>query len=402
MPAGIFNTAIIPQDLAKKSFSAAITRLMPNGSAPLFGLTALLKEETAYQIEHGFYSKTMLFPSVVLSAQAAIGDQIINVVSTANILPGMLLRSDSTNENILVTSVLGSTQLGVQRAIGSVAQAVINSAVSLWMVGNAYEESSLRPASLIVIPQRVTNNTQIFRNTWAVSETTRATMFIAGDTAVAESKADCAAFHAVDIEKSSIFGQKFFGTRNNQPFHTMDGLINAVTQNAPGNITTLGATTNYTQLEAALDPVFNQVTDPKSIGERILFVGGVARRVLHQIFRLNGTYFIEDGQTSWGLQFDSFKIPRGRFTIIEHPLFNAYGQTSSWAKMAVAVDLSTFNLAYMQGRKTVNKEFNTDGGTVVDNGVDAVGGTLTSELTCLVKNPAADAQLLNFTAGAAG
>ncbi len=402
MPVGVFNTAVIPQDLAKKSFSAMITRLMPNGGAPLFGLTALLKEETAYQIEHGYFSKTMLFPSVQLTANAAIVDTVLNVASTVNILPGMLLRSDSTNENILVTAILGATQLSVQRAIGTVTPAVINSGINLWMVGNAYEESSLRPASLIIVPQRVTNYTQIFRNTWAVSETTRATMLIAGDTAVAESKQDCAAFHAVDIEKAFFFGQRYFGSRNNSPFHTMDGVINAITQNFPGNITTLGATTSYTQLEAALDPVFNQVTDPKSVGERLLFVGGFARRVLHQIFRLNGTYFIEDGQTSWGLQFDSFKIPRGRFTILEHPLFNAYGQAATWARMAVALDLSTFNSAYMTGRKTTNKEFNMDGGAAQDNGVDAVGGTLTSELTCLVKNPAADAVLYNFTAGLAG
>ena len=401
MAVGAFNTAVIPQDLAKKSFSGMITRLMPNGSAPLFGLTALLKEETAYQIEHGFYSKTMLFPSMVVASTIAVTDTTINVVSTTNILPGMLMRADSTNENMLVLGILSPTQVSVQRAIGSVAPASIAGAVNLWMVGNAYEESSLRPASLIIIPQRVTNYTQIFRNTWAVSETTRATMLIAGDTAVAESKQDCAAFHASDIEKAFFFGQRFFGNRNNSPFHTMDGVINSITQNVPGNITTLAATTNHTQLEAALDPVFNQVTDPKSVGERILFVGGFMRRVLHQIFRLNGTYFIEDGQTSWGLQFDSFKIPRGRFTIIEHPLFNAYGQGSTWAKMAVALDLSTFNAAYMSGRKTVNKEFNTDGGAV-DNGVDAVGGTLTSELTCLVKNPAADAVLYNATAGAVG
>lgn len=401
MAVGVFNTAVIPQDLAKKSFSAMITRLMPNGSAPLFGLTALLKEETAYQIEHGFFSKTMLFPSMVLTANAAIGDTILNVASTTNILPGMMMRADSTNENMLVTGVVSPTQVAVQRAVGTVAPAVINSAVNLWMVGNAYEESSLRPASLIIIPVRVTNNTQIFRNTWAVSETTRATMLIAGDTAVAESKQDCAAFHAVDIEKAFFFGQRFFGSRNNQPFHTMDGLISSITNNIPGNITTLGATTSYTQLEAALDPLFNQVTDPKSIGERLFFVGGFARRVLHQIFRLNGTYFIEDGQTSWGLQFDSFKIPRGRFNIIEHPLFNAYGQASTWAKMGVGVDLPTFNSAYMTGRKTSNREFNLDG-AVVDNGVDAVGGTLTSELTCLVKNPAADGVLYNFTAGIAG
>jgi hypothetical protein len=54
----------------------------------------------------------------------------------------------------------------------------------------------------------------------------------------------------------------------------------------------------------------------------------------------------------------AFKIPRGRFRIIEHPLFNAYGQTASWAKMAVAVDLNTFNKAYMTGRNTQSKEYN--------------------------------------------
>lgn len=401
MAVGVFNTLQIPQDLAKKSFSAMITRIMPNGSAPLFGLTALLKEETAYQIEHGFFSKTMLFPSVQLTANMAIGDTVANVASVANILPGMMLRADSSNENILVVGINSPTQISVQRAVGTVAPALVTSGTNLWMIGNAYEEASLRPASLIIIPQRVTNYTQIFRNTWAVSETTRATALIAGDTAVAESRRDCAAFHAVDIEKAFFFGQRFMGSRNNQPFHTMDGLINSIQNYSSGNITSLAATTNWTQLEAALDPVFNQVTDPTSSGERLLFVGGFARRVLHNIFRLNSTYFIEDGQTSWGLQFDSFKIPRGRFTIIEHPLFNAYGQASTWARMAIAVDLTTFNSAYMIGRKTSSKEFNVDGATV-DNGVDACGGTLTSELTCLVKNPAADAVLYNFTAAAVG
>ncbi len=402
MAVGAFNTAVIPVDLAKKSFSAMITRLMPNGEAPLFGLTALLREETALQIEHGFYSKTMLFPQMVLSADAQIGDGVLNVVSTANVIPGMMFRGDSSNENMLVTSINSPTQVAVQRAVGNVAAALTTSGTNLWMVGNAYEEASLRPQSVIIIPERVQNYTQIFRNTWAVSDTTRATMLIAGDTAVQESKQDCAAFHAADIEKALFFGQKFLGARNNQPFHTMDGLISSITQRAPGNITTAGATTNFLQLQTALDPVFNQVTDPKGKPERLLFVGGAARNVLHEIFRKNGTYFIEDGMTSWGMQYDSFKIPRGRFTIIEHPLFNAYGQSSTWAKMAVAVDLATFNVAYMTGRKTQNREFNMNGQVAVDNGVDAVGGTLTSELTSLVRNPSANGVIYNLTAGAVG
>jgi hypothetical protein len=401
MPVGTWNTSQIPQDLAKKSFAAAITRLMPNGGAPLFGLTALLKEETAAQIEHGYFAKTMVFPYVTLSAGANAGDTTLNVVTTANIVPGMVLRADSTNENILVVAVMGPTQLLVQRAFGTIAAQAINSAVNLWMVGNAYEQGSVRPQALSISAVRIVNYTQIFRNSWALTGTTQATQVIAGNTNVAESRQECATFHAVDIEKALFFGQKFLGVRNGQPISTMDGLINTVQNAASGNITTLGATTTYSQLIAALDPVFQQNTDPANPNQRILFVGGTARNVLHAIARLNSTYFVQQQETSWGLQYDTIKIPRGTFQIIEHPLFNAYGSTSTWSKMAVAVDLPTFSLAYMMGRKTMNQEYGTSG-TPVDNGVDAVGGTLTTEVTNLVKVPSANAVLYNFTAGASG
>jgi hypothetical protein len=401
MPVGTWNTSSLPADLAKKSFAAAITRLMPNGGAPLFGITALLKEETAAQIEHGYFSKTMVFPSVQLNGAAAAADTVLTVDSTANILPGMVIRADTTNENILVVAVLGLTQLQVQRAFGTIAAAVIADNTQLWMVGNAYEQGSLRPQALSISATRIVNYTQIFRNSWGLTGTLQATQVIAGGTNVAESRQECAGFHACDIEKALIFGQKFLGTRNGQPISTMDGLINTVQNNASGNITTLGATTNYTQLIAALDPVFQQNTDPMNPNQRILFCGGVARNVLHSIARLNSTYYVQQQETSWGLQYDTIKIPRGTFQIIEHPLLNAYGSSSTWAKMAIAVDVPTFGLAYMAGRKTMNQEYGTSG-TPVDNGVDAVGGTLTTELTNLVKNPAANAVLYSFTAGAAG
>jgi hypothetical protein len=131
----------------------------------------------------------------------------------------------------------------------------------------------------------------------------------------------------------------------------------------------------------------------------VLFVGGAAHKVLNNIGRLNGTYYISDGQTSYGLQFGTFKTTRGTFRIVEHPLFNT---NSSWSKMAVAVDLSTFKLAYLGDRKTQNKEFNQDGMEANDNGIDAVGGTLTTELTTVIKNPPANAVLYNLTAAAAG
>lgn len=407
MTVGIFNTTQFAQDLAAKSFASMITRLMPNGQAPLFGLTSMLSSETALQSEHGFFTKTMLFPQLTIGAGGQTAtDTTFTVTNTNNILSGMVLRVDSSGENILLNAVISPTQVSVVRGIGNVAPATIAAAVNLYQVGSAFEESSLRPNALAINPVRVTNLTQIFRNTWAISDSVRATRMIAGDTNVAENRQDCAAFHAKDIETALFFGQKFSGTRNGQPFRTMDGIISIISNLAyypasysATNVTVAGATTNYTQFEAAFDPLFNQTTDPKIANERIMFVGGTAKRVINNIGRLNGTYYMVDGQTSWGLQFSTIKIARGTFRLIEHPLFNS---NPSWSKMAIAIDLSTFNLAYLGDRKTQNKDFNMDGSEANDNGIDAVGGTLTTELTTMIRNPPANGLMTNLTAAAAG
>lgn len=395
---------MLTQDLAKKSFAGMITRLMPNGSAPLFGMTSMLGDETAVATEHGFFSKAMLFPQTTLSAAALSTDTTLTVADSSNMIPGMILQVSTTLENIIVNTVVSGVSITVSRGIGTVAAAAIASGVTLFQVGTAFEEGSVRPQAVNATPVRITNLTQIFRNTWALTDTARAVQVIAGETNVAESRTDCAAFHAADIEKALFFGQKSSGTRNGKPFRTMEGLIAAINNasyygNIYGgvtNVTTAGATTTYAQLETALDPVFNQNTDPKIGNERVLFVGGTARKVLNGIGMKQGTYQIMDGATSYGLQFVEFKTSRGKFRMIEHPLFNT---NTTWSKMAVAVDLSTFKVAYLGDRKTQSKEFNTDG-NATDSGIDAIGGTLTTELTGVFKNAPANAVIYNLTAAA--
>lgn len=407
MTTGIFNTGNYTTDLAKKSFAAMITRLMPNGTAPLFGLTSMLTSETAVAVEHGFFTKTMVFPEATTNNGLILaGSTTLTMDSTANLLPGMIMRNERTGENIIIDTVVDAADITVTRSVGSVAAAAIVDGDFWYQVGNAFEESSDRPAANNIIPVRVTNLTQIFRNTWAISGSAQATQVIAGDSTDAENRQDCAAFHAADIEKALFFGQKSSGTRNGQPFRTMDGLINIVenltyypSSYAAVNSFTAGATTNWTELETMLNPVFDQATDPKVANERVLFVGGTAKIVLNNIGRLNGVYQLLDGQTNWGLQFSTLTTARGKFRIIEHPLFNT---NPTWAKMAVGVDLSTFKVAYLGGRKTQNKEFNTQGLVASDDGIDAVGGTLTTEMTALVKNPPANVVIRNLTAGAAG
>jgi hypothetical protein len=378
-----------------------ITRLMPNGSAQLFGLTSMMKTETALAVEHGYFSKTMLFPSVTLGAAVADGvATTFTVVSSADMIPGMLLQADSTKEIVIVNTVPTSGSITVTRGVGGGAAAIANGVV-LYHIGNAFEEASLRPNAMAIPPVRINNLTQIFRDTWAISGSAAATAVIAGDSPEAENRQDCAAFHSAAIEKALFFNKKSTSTRNSKPFRTMDGILNTLQTSAysASNITTLGATTNYTQLEAAIDPVFNQTTDPKGARERVMFVGGTAKKVINNIGRTNGQYQLVDGQTNWGMEFSTFTLSRGTIRVIEHPMLNT---NATWSKMGFVVDLPTFNLAYLNGRKTQNKEFNSSGNQAADDGIDAVGGTLTTEMTCVVKNPPANAIIYNLTAAAAG
>ena len=401
MAVGLLSSANAPSNLNAVSFAQAITRLMPNGTAPLFGLTALLKDETASNIEHGYFSKTMIFPALKINNVGGCNTSAttFTVDAYADIVPGDLVRNERTGEIMMINTTPSTTSVTVTRAVGSVAAAAINDDNDMFTIGNAFEEGSTRPSAVAIIAERYVNNTQIFRNSWAVTKTAAAIPQIAGAGYVSESKQDCAAFHAMAIEKALFFGQKFMGTKNGQPLHTMEGIIARVNAAAAGNVTTLGATTNWTQLEAALDKTLQTVTDPKGGNIRTMFVGGTARRVIHNIARLNSTYQIQTTETSWGLQLDMLKTPRGTFEMIEHPLFNAYGSAATWAKMAVVCDLNAFSLAYL--RKTSDAGYNASG-ALVDNGIDAEGGTLTTELTCTIKNPAAFGLLYNFTAAAAG
>jgi hypothetical protein len=407
MSVGIFNTQQFTGNLAKLSFAGMITRFMPNGNAPLFGLTSMLSTTTALQVEHGFFTKTMVFPAFTLTASITNVQTVFTVSSTKNLLPGQIHQLFQTKENVIINTVLSPTSISVTRGVGTVAAAAITlgaTSPEAYQVGNAYEEGSIRPQALGINPIRVTNLTQIFRNTWSITGSADATQVIAGDSTMAENRQDCAAFHAADIEKAIFFGQKSQSFRNGQPFRTMDGLISIVSNiayypssySAP-NVYAAGATTTNDQLEGMLDPVFDQATDPKIANERVLFVGGKARVVLNNIGKKSGVYQLMDGATSWGLQFSTMKLARGTFRIIEHPLFNS---NPNWARMMIAVDLSTFSLAYLGNRKTQNKEFNVANQQVVDNGIDAVGGSLLTEVTTEVKNPPANAIVTNLQAAA--
>lgn len=382
-------------DYLNKSFAGNMIRYAPNGQAPLFALTSMIGEGKAKAVEHGYFSKTLLFPKVVVDGAHSNSDTQITVDDTSEVVPGELLRRAS-GEILRVASVVSSTVLTVARGFGQVSATSIADDEVIYSIGNAHEQASLRPISRLMNPVRLLNNTQIIRDSWALPGTLTALEPVVGNSLVAESRADCGHFHAGAIERALIFGQKSGRIVNQQYLTTMDGLVETVRRLAPvANTTNAGSTTTYAQLEAALNPVFNTMTDGRNGNERTLFVGGKAREVINGIGRLSGQYQIVDGQTNFGLQFSTFKTSRGMFRMIEHPQFNS---NPVWSAMAIAVDIPSLRLMYL--RKTTQIEYGMDG-RATDNGIDAVGGTFTTELTMENINPSAHAVIHGLTAAAA-
>lgn len=398
MNAGIFNASMNPAELNTKSFAGQILRLFPNGSAPMFALTSQSGKSKAKSATHGYFSKTMSFLVITLGAGALVGDTAITIPATSGIVKGMVFFNPRTRENIRVTADAGNgaTSITVSRGFGRIAAAAINAGDKLIQVGTAYEEGSVRPTARRISTTYVANYTQIFRNAWALTDTARASLAEQGYSNIAEDRKDCSMFHSIDIESAIIWGQPKMDTSGTTPIHATQGVLDALEQYAPANTNTAAATTSYEQLSALIEPAFTYSTDMSNPKERVLFGDRQSIRVINAIARKFGNIQMQMAETSFGMSFIKMKLDNGgTVNMLEHPLMNGLEQ----AGMAIVMDMPALKLAYLDGRDTKPEEYNT-GGKIVENGVDAVGGSLTTECAVELVNPFACAVIEGLTAAA--
>jgi len=394
---GVFNTTVNPTELNTRSFAGTMLRLFPNGSFPLWGLLSQQPRSTAKSSTHGYFSKTFMFGYVQANGGETNVEVAITVDSTVGMLPSMILYNPATRENMRITTVDSATQVTVVREFGRVAAAAIADDQKLLVIGSAFAEGSARPDARNMTIVHIPNFTQIFRNAWAVTDTARASLVEAGFGNVQENRRDCSMLHSVEAESAIFFGQAEMNTAGAQPIHTTQGIYDATDQYAPANTNTAAATTTFDQLVALVEPAFQYSTDMGNAKQRVAFVGSTALKVLNDIGRMSGQVTLSQEETSFGMQFTSFKFYKGRINLIEHPLFNGLPEL---AKLMVVTDLSALKLAFMNGRDTKPEEYGGDGKNNA-NGVDAVGGSLTSEFAVELVNPYACCIVEGLTAAAA-
>lgn len=370
-----------PPELNARSFAAQILRRYPNGSAPIFAITSMIGRSKAKASTHGYFAKVMSFLTSTLAVGALVGDGTITLPTTAGITVGMTYYNRRTREVVRVTAVNSATVIAVARAFGREVAAAMNISDVLINIGSSFEEGSDRPNSRRLTTTYVPNYTQIFRNAWALTDTARASYAEMGISNVAENRQDCGMFHSVDIESTIIYGQPKMDTTGATPVHATQGIYDALRQYSPLNVNTAGATTNFDQLVALVEPAFKYSTNVGNPKDRVGFGDSQAIKVLNSIGRKSGQIQMMTSQTQFGMKYTSFQFYKGSIDLVEHPIMNELSAPGS----LLVLDMPAVRLAYMDGRDTTPEEFGT--GNKNYTGKDAVGGSLTTELAVELISP---------------
>lgn len=391
-----YTTADFPANLMQRSFAANLMRVQPNGSAKLLALSGMAKTRSLKAVAHSYWLKRAEFPQFTTVGTHADSAVTINVVSSDGAKVGALLiafnivaGTFAAPELIRITSIPSGTSIGVAREQGGTnAVASLAAGTVLLEVGSMFEEGSSHPAARSITTSEHTNFTQIFRDSWDVTKTASAVSLEPMGSIVAENKTDAAFFHANSIEWNLLFGRKGVTTINGRPARLMDGIESIIQQHAPNNIFAAGSTTTFTQLESMLHPVLDWAVDGMSGTNRTLFCGSTAMDVINSIGRASGYYqLMADGEV-FGMRFKRFHTSRGTWDLVEHPLLNQHPTTR---RMAIIADLASFDIMWL--RPTEHQDIAFDG-------VDAVQGVYTSELTVQVPNPMGWGIIYNLTAAA--
>ncbi len=341
--AGLRGTGDWGTDERPKNFREMILWLNPNGTAPIFALSAKAAKESVDDPEFAWWSEpngqvrlqvnfgggygTTETVITVDSADPSSSDLGANYGNASNLKAGDILMvepaADSatfTPEYLLVTvSPSNTTTVVVSRAFAGSSAAAIADDAFLLLVGSAYAEGTPAPTATSRNPVKYSNFTQIFKDTYSLTRTASKTKVRTGDPMKNDKKRK-AFDHARAIEFAMIFGRKSETVGSNgKPLRTMDGIRRFV----PNAV--LGGGSNLNSLLDAVSPVFDFDSDAGDT--RMAFCGnGALNRINKAIANASGQSALNlnfDGGTKvYGVNFQELIFPQGRLLLKTHPLFS--------------------------------------------------------------------------------
>jgi hypothetical protein len=349
-----------------------ILRLYPFGSqrAPLAALTAVMKSEvTSDPIYHWFTKRPperrwKLFAALAAGTTAG-NTQNMTVDATTSafgLKAGDILMVESTSELLYVNatptaadtvSVIRGFELTAGSAVPLADPAVAGTNPMVKKIGSAYEEGSAAPDPIGYDPVEANNQTQIFRETFGLTNTAIATTTRTGDE-VRESKQDAFESFTESMEMAFWFGKKRTTTRNNQPLRLTDGLFNLMPAGNKISLSTRDGALTFQYWESLIETIFRWGSS-----EKVAFCGLSALLAVNQMVRRNAqvTWQLGAPTKEYGMDIQRLTTPAGVLVLKHHPLFSLMtgGTTAGTPYVGMTnamaiLDMAGLRYRYLKGR----------------------------------------------------
>lgn len=394
--AGLRGTGDWGTDERPKNFRELILFRNPNGSAPLFALSARIASDSIDDPEFSWWDEPndlirLQFNAAftagataltVDSADPSTSDPGIPYGNATHLKPGDLLMLEDatelqvfTHEVMQVLTVSSATAFTVARGVaGSVAVAIVDNDFAL-KIGSAYAEGTNSPDATSRNPIKYSNFAQIFKSAYELTGTILKTRARTGK-ALDNDKKRKTFDHSRDIELALMFGQKFETTgANGKPLRFMGGLREFI---PPATTTIFGSNVTLTQYLDATTPLFD--FDTPAGDERIAFCGNGYMNTLNLLANSNGQVRFGDVITVYGMKLREFILPQGRIFLRTHPLMNRHAQ---YKDSAFIVDMSSLKWRPLRDTKSQDNIQANDADTIKGQWLTEAGLEVTrGGLTC--------------------
>jgi len=336
---GEFNT-----DFRPKNYRELFTLLEPNGNAPLNALLSMTSSESTDDPEFKNFRDEL--PERALTVDGAVASAsttAINIDAGNDNLfavKGTIIVNSETGEVMRCTADSTATGLTVERNIGGTSHTIADDA-KLFIAGTAYEEGANSPTGVSFDATVASNFTQIFRTSFTVTETLRATNLRTGDKED-EMATKALKLHMQDIERAMFFGKKHEANGSTaQPLRFTGGLINTMS-NVIDRSTASNSMTEDQFDRALIEDVFAFGSKQK-----IMFCGAKVAGHLQKMGKDRWQPTAVEG--AYGVNLTQYTTFAGDLMVHLHPQFR---QVPGMDNAAVIIDFPFLKYRHMDGRDT--------------------------------------------------
>jgi hypothetical protein len=341
---GLRGTGDYGADERPKDFRETILWRDPNGQTPLTALMSKMGNEALTDPEFYWFeeelnhTRLVSHSSVILAATTALTIVPAGGLTSSGALaavPSELFMIANrfgivgSEEIVRVTiAPTSDTVVTVQRGVNGTVAADIPAGSLLVSLGTSFGEGTGAARSAFRNSTKFDNYAQIFKTSYEITETDKATTKRTGDAKKNDMKRKMFD-HATKMEYAYLFGKKHLDIdpENGKPRRATQGIVRFLQSNKyvfKASPTGSELAWNEDAFLAALEPAFNYKAG--GIGnERICFCGNGALTELNKLVLNSGgnSRINYDGIVSfYGMNLTRWTIPQGTLYFYSHPLMN--------------------------------------------------------------------------------